>query len=165
MRKGRVFKRCGRCNRAIPSGERTCTCGWKSASWTFIVDLSAPGEPRRQRQQGGFATVQQAQAALTKLQSDKAEGHYIEPSRQTVGEYLGEGLAGKSRLRASTRTSYASAVTRLVPIIGDVPLQALTRTNVKAAYDTLGKTLNGHGRMPAVKTIHIVPPCPRRGRR
>src|ERR1700737_2643945 len=122
MRAGRVFKRCGKCNRAIQPGQRTCSCGWKSSSWTFVVDLNAPGEPRRQMQKGGFATAQQAQAAMTKLQSDKAEGTFIEPSRQTVGAFLTTWLAGKDRLRASTRTSYANAVKRLLPIIGAVAL-------------------------------------------
>jgi integrase len=156
LRAGRVFRRCGKCRKAIAKGERACACGSKSSSWTFVVDANPVGAPRHQLSKGGFTTADEARAALTKLQSEKADGRYVEPSKLTVGAFLADWQAGKGRLRASTRTSYAGAVRRLTPIIGSVNLQELTMAMVSAAYTKIAETPTSLGKPPAVKTVHLV---------
>jgi integrase len=119
--------------------------------------MTSPGSRhRKQRQQSGFRTAAAAQKALTALLATKEAGTYVEPSKQTVGAYLDGWLTGKDRLRATTRTSYASAVRRLTPLIGNIELQALTRADVKAAYAKLAETPIRGGSLPSIKTIHLV---------
>ena len=59
-------------------------------------------------------------------------------------------------MRATTAASYRGAVAKLQPLIGAIPLQQLTRQDVRGAYEALATTPGRGGRMPAVKTVHNV---------
>ena len=158
MRQGRVFKRCGKCG--VKVTERRCGCGSDVFSWAFVVDIASKGSPRQQKRQGGFRTKAEAVAAMNRLQVEKADGTHIEPTKETVGQYLEAwvvGLSGSGEIRPSTATSYELAVRRhLVPLIGTVPLQKLTRNEVKAGYDALRTRPSGRGNGAGLspKTIH-----------
>jgi integrase len=150
MRRGRVFRRCSRCNREF-EGKR-CTrmrrlpdgteqeCGGERFSWCFSVDGAPAGSStRKQILRGGFKTKAEAVTAMSSLQVAKHEGTYIEPSKQTVGEYLTNWLAaGCGDVRPWTRRGYESAIrVHLIPRIGQIPLQQLTQTQIKAAYQDI----------------------------
>lgn len=158
MRTGRVFRRCTGCGAKVDV--KRCTgCGADRFSWAYVVDTAAPGAPRRQRRGGGYATKADATAAMNELQSGIAGGTFVEPSRQTVGAFLEEWLAGiRGEVRGGTWRSYRDAVTNYIaPRIGDVPLQALTRNRVRSLYQELaagGRVRGGTGLAP--KTVHNV---------
>ncbi len=106
----------------------------------------------------GFATKAQAVDAMNGVQADKKAGTYVEPSKQTVGEYLTAWLAAAQGIRPSTITTYGVAIRRhIIPRIGAVPLQQLTRVRVKALYRELsvGARVHGRGEL-SEKTIHNV---------
>jgi integrase len=120
---------------------------------------------RRQVSRGGYATRALALAAMAELQVTSAAGTYIERSRQTVGEYLTAwvaGVAGSGQVRASTYTSYETSIrAHIVPRLGEIPLQQLTRNEVRALYDQL----RAHGRVKgavgglSAKTVHNIHLC------
>jgi predicted amidophosphoribosyltransferase len=119
MRRGRVFRRCTRCNAEVgrrcpqcrahlPERSRRCPscgadtsnasrqcarCGSTSITWGYRVDVSRPGEPRRQRYRTGFTTKAEAVEALNEEQKARSDGTYVERSKITVGEYLDRWLA------------------------------------------------------------------------
>ena len=137
MRQGTVFMRCG-CGGKVER-KRCASCGGEGhSSWYYRVDTGARNGQRQRRTKGGFATKSEALAAMAKLQKDVADGTHVEGSRQTVGQYLDGWLAGVD-VRASTFKSYRLAIDRLLPHIGDTPLQALTRSDIKAAYKAIGE--------------------------
>lgn len=124
------------CRATVPSGARTCSrCGSESLSWAFKIDLAAPGSPRKQTQRSGFATKAAAVETLNRLQAGVVDGTHVERSRRTLSAYLVAWLAGKTNLRANTRRDYSTGIVNHInPRLGDVPLQAIDRLQVRAMY-------------------------------
>jgi integrase len=78
---------------------------------------------------------------MAELQTAKAAGTYVESSRLTLGRYLQEWLSARPGLRENTRRDYQGSITKhITPRLGDVPVQALTRLQVKGLYQSLAAT-------------------------
>jgi len=140
MRQGSFFRRCTRdgCRSRVAAGARTCRCGGDTFKWSFTVDLAPPGAPRRQRLSGGFATKAAAVEAMSRLQTARVDGTYVEPSRRTVRTYLEDWLAARSDIRANTARDYRVSIRNHIgPRIGELPLQALDRLQVRGLYRQL----------------------------
>jgi integrase len=153
MRAGRTLKRCSRCGKRVEL--KRCSCGSESFSWVYVVDLAPAGTARRQKSKGGFATKSAALAAMAELQTSKANGSYIEASKQTLSAYLTEWLAGiRGQVRGGTFASYQLNSRRLEPILGRIALQQLTRNEVKAAYLKLAESGGSNGSKLSSKTVH-----------
>ena len=158
MRQGRVFKRCTRCRATVP--QRRCErCGSERTSWTLSIDVGPAGGKREQRVCGGFPTRRAALDGMHELQHAISQGTYVAPSKQTVGEYLEQWLpTARARLRPGAFDACASHVqVYIVPRIGDIALQALTPSRVKALYADLatGGRVRGGGGLSA-KTVHNI---------
>lgn len=92
---------------------------------------------RRQREQGGFRTKRQAQAALTDCLSEMSAGTYVEPSKMTVAEFLQSHWLPTlaATVKPSTLRSYTGHVEcHLLPNIGSIQLQKLTGGQLNALY-------------------------------
>jgi integrase len=114
------------------------------------VDTAPPGAPRRPKWKGGFITKAAAIAAMNELQVDVANATHVEPSKQTVGEYLALWVAGGcGGVRPWTLRGYSSAVrVHLIPRIGAIRLQALRREQIKALYGELRRSGWAKGSTP-----------------
>lgn len=169
-REGSVFRRCRSCGRTVTSGTKRCDhiedgkpCGGE-VTWGYVVDVGAPGSKRRPRRtRSGFSTKKEALAALNEIQRADTERRLVGRTRITMSDYLTEWLAA-SRARIGDDLSdsgwraYEVHVRRhITPGIGDVPLQALDRNQVKALYAWIqdGKSSRSE-RRPAPKTVHNV---------
>lgn len=139
MRRGRVFRKCRACSAEAGAGRHCQRCGSTSITWAYRVDVSGPGEKRRQRLRSGFASKALALAALNAEQVERSEGRFLEPSKVTVAEFLDHWLAsGADGVRGSTLKGYEVCVRlHISPRIGSVPLQALSRTHVRSLYEQL----------------------------
>ena len=106
-------------------------CVYKRGTrWHFVYELprDAVTNKRRRRHGGGFSTRRAAQAALTEQLAELQKGSFIEPSRQTVGEYLAQTWlpAQAIRLKRSTLTGYEIVIEKqVIPQLGSVRLQEL----------------------------------------
>lgn len=103
---------------------------------------------RRQGPNGEkWYTQTEAQEALRAMLVDAARGELVTPSRQTVGAYLEEYVAGL-QVKPSTLASYRANIRlHIVPSIGKVLLPALTATRINAMYRQLERSGRvGHGR-------------------
>lgn len=116
-------------------------------TWCYRVDVGRPGESRRQRYRAGFATKAEAIEALNEHQQARTDGTYLEPSKITVAEYLDRWLAsGADGVRGSTLKGYEVCVrVHIVPRIGSVLLQGLTRVHVRALYQELATSSTTKG--------------------
>ena len=144
MRQGSVYRRCTKagCRSRVGAGARSCSkCHGETFSWSFAVDLAPAGAPRKQRQAGGFPTKAAAVEAMSRLQTQRADGTYIEPSKATLGGYLTNWLAARNDLTGNTRRDYETSIRKhIAPRPGAVPLQAFDRLQVRALYRQLAET-------------------------
>jgi integrase len=119
--------------------------------------VTPSGGERRRITKGGFRTKTDAERALGQLEQQRREGSYVEKSKVLTGAYLGQWVETVGRVRESTRASYRGHIkNHLIPALGDIPLQALTRQHVKTAYAGLRKTKDrGGGSLAAHTRWHI----------
>lgn len=163
MRLGSVFRQCTRCKHRVAARDRRCPkCGYERFGWAYVVDLGAPGSRRDQRKRSGFMTKAEAISDMQASQAAKAAGSYVEPTKLTVGRYLEDWIAaGSGGVRESTLRGYRVCVERhIVPRIGAVPLQAVTRLQIQAMYGDLSRSGNTRwtGGLSA-KSVHNVQIC------
>lgn len=142
MRQGRVFKRSG--------------------GWAFVVDVNLPGAPRKQRTQSGFRTRAEAVAAMHGVQESLRTGSYVNPDRVPLGMWMREVWlpAVKGQLRPTTWDSY-EAYFRLyvLPRLGEVPMQSLTRSHLRLFYADLeanGAVRGGGLNRKTVHNVHLM---------
>ena len=129
-------------------------------SWTYVLDISLPGQRRRQKSKGGYRTKREALAGLNEAQGALQRGLYVEPSKLSVKTFLLEHWlpAIESSLRHSTLQGYRSAITNYVlPRMGDTRLQALTPDQLNAFYGELLRSGRKDGKTGlSPKTVHNV---------
>jgi integrase len=101
----------------------------------------------------GYATRRDAQDALDEAKARYAGG--VEPSRQRLGEYLEQWLAGKRSIRPTTRRSYQGAIRLYIgPAIGSVKLRDLRPHHVDRMLELAAR--GTRGKPVSVKTVRVV---------
>ncbi len=138
--RGHTFKRCP-CGPLRDANGVRVNCTKRHGTWNYVHELppDASGR-RRQVKRGGFATEREARTALNEALGSLHQGAFIGPSRQTVGEYLDQWLAGKGQLRASTRRSYQEHLDLyLRPGLGHVKLTDLREHDIERLYAAMGQ--------------------------
>jgi integrase len=113
----------------------------RGSGWTVKIELDpdpATGR-RRQKWHSGFKTRRDAERARVDLLSKLDRGAYVEPSRQTVGEFLEEWLtAAGPTVRPSTFDSYSRNLRlHVVPHIGTLRLTKLDAGVLNGLYAML----------------------------
>jgi len=150
--KGSTYKRCGCTDDAGKPLGADCPklSGRSHGTWYYQAELVAgPGGRRRQRQ-GGFTSQRDAQAALVDLLDRVQKRTHVDAGRQTVGGYLDDWLAGKARLRASTRRTYAEHIRLyLTPALGHLRLDQLDAVDIERMYTAIRGLGTGTGRAPS----------------
>jgi Phage integrase, N-terminal SAM-like domain/Arm DNA-binding domain len=97
-----------------------------------------PNGERRQRRVGGFATEREARQAMQAALAQIRRGSWVEFPKLTVAQYLDQWLAGKARLRASTRRSYQEHIDLyLRPALGHIMLADLRDEDVEQLYEAM----------------------------
>lgn len=161
MGAGRILKTCGcrdadgrRLNQKCPklrrpNGSYAPTHGTYAYRWAFT---DASGK-RRHLSKSGFATRDDAQAALDKVRRSHAQGIDV-ANKQMVGEYLDEWLASKYDLKASSRSQYRGYIDRVLrPHIGNIPLSDLRPQHVtRGLEDYLRRKDRPHTRNAGLTT-------------
>jgi integrase len=136
--KGHTYKRCP-CGTLRDGAGRRINCRKKHGTWYYVHDLphDARGK-RRQASKGGYATEKDANLALMKAWAAVTSGTYVEPTKQTVSEYLTQWLAGKANLRPNTRRSYQGHLDNyLVPVLGHLKLIELREIHIENLIQVL----------------------------
>lgn len=138
-----------RCNCRSESGKKLgtkCPLLTKRDHGAFWVRYEAPPGPdgtRRRPWAGPFKTETEANRALIQLQAEADSGMPVPERGLTFGAWLDLWVAGKKRLKDSTRDSYMEAI-RLYgkPGLGHVRLDQLRETHLGALYEAMAQINN-----------------------
>ncbi len=137
-----------------------------NGTWSYTVDITAPGDKRRQMRKRGFATRRAAQTALTKVLRELDTGAHVDPSRLTLADYVERDWLpnARMRLRPSTLHSYQRNLRiHVLPTLGGTPLQRITGSQLTALYARLledgladrSKARNGNTGL-SVRTVRYI---------
>ena len=162
--RGSIFKRCANCpeQRRLRTGDRKCPgCGAREVSWGYIVDVGTKPDGRRKRRvRTGFATKQEAVAALEGFLTDRDEVLPVVDDRVTVHAFLMETWLPtvKMSIEATTWEGYREKITAYVlPRIGDVKLAELTAPTLNWVYADAREKGRIRGDEPlALKTVREI---------
>jgi integrase len=121
----------------------------KGNRWFVVIDAGRDATGKRVRKwHSGYGTRKEAERARTEILSRLDHGTYVEPNRQTFGDFLErEWLpAIRTRIRPSTWDSYARNVRLYIaPALGSERMQAITPARLNGFYAELLQ----HGRIGA----------------
>lgn len=107
--------------------------------WAIVLDVGEadPRTGKKKRKWHSFAgTKREAQNECSRLINELATGTYVEPTKQTLAEYLDEWLAFvKPSVAPKTHERYAEICRKsLVPMIGPTTLAKLKTDKIDAAF-------------------------------
>jgi len=123
----------------------------RGRTWAVVVSLGRDDGGRyRYQWYSGFRTEREAEAKLTQLLRELDTGAYVEPTRETVGEFLSRWLRDYAKTNVSPRTyeGYEHIIVRhLVPALGGIQLAKLTPARLQRYYSDKLESgrLNGKG--------------------
>lgn len=128
--------------------------------WAIVLDVGEadPKTGKKKRKWHSFAgTKREAQAECARLITALKSGDYVEPSKQTLGEFLDEWLAFiKPTVAPKTHERYAEICQKsIAPLIGEVALSKLKTDRIDSAFSkalTEGRR-DGQGGL-APRTVH-----------
>jgi integrase len=125
--------------------------------WAIILDVFDEAGKRRRKWHSFAGTKRQAQEECARLVTLMKSGNYVEPTRQTLAEYLDEWLAFvKPSVSLKTHERYSEICTKsIAPLIGDVTLAKLKTDRIDQALSkalTQGRRDGNGGLSP--RTVH-----------
>jgi len=131
----------------------------EGTKWYYVIELGKDAQgKRKQKKKRGFKTKKEAQTALTKTLHELNSGTYIEPSSQTLGEYLLEWLEyKKTNVAESTyATYYYNLKKHILPELQDIPLANLKPLHVQQFYSKLlNETKLNHNTVRKIHTMLV----------
>jgi integrase len=134
----------------------------RGSTWSFVIRVVDPETGRsRPRWVGGFATERDAKSARDDARVKARRREYVDRSRVTVAEYLGQWLDDHEvEVKPQTMASYRDVVARyVVPRMGHMRLQGVQPAALTKLYRDLRETggVRGMGLSPrTVDYVHAV---------
>ncbi len=131
----------------------------RGKAWAYVVDVGRDPATGRRRQQtkGGFRTKRAAEDALSELIGSVADGSYVAPDPQTLGEWIERWLVTIApKVRSSTLRDYRTGLGRVSDRLGHVRLQALRPLDIEELYASLLEDGHRYGGGLAPKTVRNV---------
>ena len=133
----------------------------RGKSWAYVVDVGrdpATGR-RRQHTKSGFRTKRTAEDAMSEMIGSVADGTYVAPDPQAVGEWIDRWLVTIApKIRASTLRDYRNGLGRVKDRLGRIRLQSLRPLDVEELYASLladGHRYGGGLSAKTVRNVHI----------
>jgi integrase len=101
-----------------------------SVRYRFVVDVGRKPDGKRDQRTYTFRTKREASDEYARIKADRSRGTFVAPSKKTLGEHLTEWLAGKRKIRESTRGNYRQALIPVHEQLGHLALQEVTKAHV-----------------------------------
>jgi hypothetical protein len=113
---------------------------------SYRIRYSLGRDPVSGRRRWGTATVRgtrkDAERALVRALKAVADGEHVDPSRVTVGDWLGLWVdSTRAEVSPKTHERYAEIVRcYLVPALGGIRLQRLTASDIQKGYNSFTRS-------------------------
>jgi integrase len=122
--------------------------------WAIVLETRDATGKRKQRWHSFKGTKRDAQKELARLVTEREQGTYVEPSKQTVATYFEEWLRdwAPSRCAPKTLERYEQLARHVVNAIGGKPMQQVRGADLNRAYLDLKGRLAGR----TIKHVHIL---------
>jgi len=133
--------------------------------YTVVVELDRDPitNKRRQKWHSGYRTKRDAERALSEIVASLHGGSYVEPTKQTLGEFTAEWLAAiQPTVRPATHYSYSRNLRlHVLPRLGSVQLRRIDAGMLNTLYAALladgRKDYAGGGLSPrTVRYVHTI---------
>lgn len=113
----------------------------RGSKYTFVIDIGRDPvtKKRKQKRISGFTSEKKARKAMIDMISQLNKGEYVEPTNDTLGNYLDSWLSHKKkRVAHSTYIHYQSYVlNHIKPALGHIRLFDLNARQIQQFYDSL----------------------------
>lgn len=108
-----------------------------STRYRFVVDIGhEPVTGKRQQKTHTFDLRREAEAELSRIKAEKAQGTFVRPSKVTLSQHLDEWLPPVVRdLAESTKRNYHDALRPVRDRLGHKELQKITKDDVEQLVD------------------------------
>ncbi len=137
----------------------------RGKGYSVVLDVGRDPQTgkRRQKWHSGYRTKREAEAALAEMVGNVNRGTYVEKTRQTLGEFVGDWLAAiEPTVRPATHYSYSRNLRlHVLPYLGSAPLVAVDAGTLNGLYARLlaegRKDSEGGGLSPrSVRYVHTI---------
>ena len=130
-------------------------------SYEIQIELDRIGGKRQRRLISIKGSYKDAQRELTRLLKSADDGTLPDPTRMTIGEYLGQWLDNATALSPKTRERYRELADRqIIPRLGVIKLQALKPEHLEQWHADLLAT--GLSARTVGHAHHVLSACLRR---
>lgn len=128
---------------------------------TYAVVIELPADPitkkRRQKWHSGIRTKKEAEATLTRLLRERDTGQALDPTKQSLGDYLAGWIAKRraaGHIRQSTVEQYEYQLrNHILPTIGALAVSALTPAHIDAWLTGLHRDGPGQHRIRSIYSL------------
>src|SRR5262249_26248944 len=114
--------------------------------WAIVIDVRDQASGKRKRKWRSFkGTKREAQKECARLIAEIDGGGYVEPSKQTFGQYFEQWLCDWAPTKVGLRSieSYGHWGQHLVDALGAMPIQRIRGGDLNRAYrEAAGKGLS-----------------------
>lgn len=126
----------------------------KDGLWVASVSVGRDATGKVKRRDIYGHTRKEVAERLTQLLAEAQQGVPLDPTRQTIGDFLTRWLEDSVRgtLRPATYISYNGAIKHILPTLGSVPLAKLTPQHLQRLY----REKQEEGLTRTVNLIHAV---------
>ncbi len=137
----------------------------RGKGYSVVLDVGRDPQTgkRRQKWHSGYRTKREAEAALAEMVGNVNRGTYVEKTRQTLGEFVGDWLTAiEPTVRPATHYSYSRNLRlHVLPYLGSAPLVAVDAGALNGLYARLlaegRKDSEGGGLSPrSVRYVHTI---------
>jgi integrase len=126
--------------------------------YRFVIRVGKKPDGKPDQRTFTFDTLREAREERAKIIADKARGTFVRATKTTLAEHLDQWLAGRRKLRESTRSNYVHALKPARERLGHLPLQQITKAHIdKLITDLLagGRRVGIKGRPLSPRTVTL----------
>lgn len=123
-----------------------------------VLDASGRQVMMRDQRTHTFPTKREAAEERAKIIADKSRGTYVRTTKATLAEHLDEWLAGRRKVRPSTKANYVHALKPVRDLLGQMELRQITKAHVDQLVNHMlaaGRRVGTKGRALSPRTVTL----------
>lgn len=115
----------------------------RGSRYSFVIDIGRDPitKKRKQKRVSGFRTKKEAIQAMNKMINELQNGTYVEPSNETLAEFIESWLEHKKTTVSDSTYDFYESYTNnhIVPALGNVKLKDIKPITIQNFYNSLVK--------------------------